>query len=306
MMKIDVHAHWFPPALSAAHQSLTGRPAWPLHPADLADRVEDLDNAGVDRQILGSGHVQPYSHDRAAAATTARLFNDLYAEQVRTHGGRFGAFAALPLPHIDASLAEVARCLDELGFSGIGLGSSVLGAELIDASMEPLWAELDRRGATVFIHPVVTPERVPIAPDPYRMAATFGGPSEAAIAAAQLAVSGVSQRYPGIRWVIATMGGTLPLLWRRLEMNSELLGRDDVLADDPAAELRKFFYDTTLSDAPAAFALMREFVGNDQLVFGTDSPKTRVADWLSTIRELVPRADFDLVAGGTARDRLGL
>ncbi|UOZ03454.1 amidohydrolase family protein [Amycolatopsis sp. WQ 127309] len=305
---IDVHSHWFPPAFSATYERVTGREAWPPHPADLRDRIADIEAAGLELQILGSGHNQPYSEDRATAVDAARAFNDLYADAVSRHGGRLGAFGAIPLPHADEAIAEAIRCLDELSFAGIGVGTTAVGRSLSDPDFEPLWAELHRRRTTVFVHPVVTPDRFTLSPDPYAMGPKFGGPLEATMAAAHLVVSGVTRRYPGINWVIAPMGGTLPYLWRRFEESSQAMGQDDLLAGDPATELKKLYYDTTLSDDPRVIRFMVDAVGIDQLVFGSDAPKVTATDWIGRMKKTRLFGDDDLgkLLGGTARTRLGL
>ncbi|MGP4015033.1 amidohydrolase family protein [Saccharopolyspora sp. 5N708] len=303
---IDVHAHWFPPEFSAAYARTTGRPAWPPHTDDLTGRIADLDAAEVDLQILSGGHIQPYSTDRDRAVGCARTFNDLYAAAVSMYAGRLGAFGAVPLPHVDEAIAEAARCLDDLGFVGIGVGTTVAGRPLSDPDFEPLWAELHRRRTTVFVHPVVTPDRFTLSPDPYLLGPKFGGPLEAAMATTQLVVSGVPKRHPDIKWIIAPMGGALAFLWRRFEMDSEILGQQELFEHDPTAELRKFFYDTTLSDDPRAVQWMTDLVGVDQLVFGSDAPKVTVVDWLNRMEKIFTRDDLVKVTGETARRRLEL
>src|SRR5690606_5352267 len=105
---IDVHAHWFPTPYTEAFQRLGGRKAWPEHPPHLDDRPALLEEAGVDVQVVGLGHNQPYFEDAAAADECARLGNDLYAAEIAKHP-RLKAFGCVPLPHVDLALAETAR-----------------------------------------------------------------------------------------------------------------------------------------------------------------------------------------------------
>ena len=306
---IDVHAHYFPPTFTEAFaRHGSGRKAWPEHPAGLDDRVKDLDSAGLDRQVLGLGHNQPYFDDRSASSEVARLSNDLYAETVRRWDGRFTAFGAIPLPHIDEAVAEAVRCLDDLGFVGIGIGTTALGRSLSDPVFEPLWTELDRRGTTVFVHPVGTPDTASTGLESYLLGPKFGGPQEAGLAAIHLVVSGLTRRCPSIRWIIAPMGGTAPYLWRRFEEISESLGQTDWLVDDLRGELRKLYYDTTLTDDPDVYRFMMQSLGADRLVLGTDAPRVTATDWIGRLRSASGLGDAELkrVLGGTAQNDLML
>ena len=79
---------------------------------------------------------------------------DIYADVARRYPERFAAFGCVPLPHVDAALGEVERCLDTLGMVGITTGCSIEGRPLDDPAFEPFWAALDRRGAALFLHPM--------------------------------------------------------------------------------------------------------------------------------------------------------
>ena len=309
MTMIDVHAHYFPPRFTEAFARLGGgRRAWPEHRPELDARIADLDTAQLEHQVLGLGHNQPYFEDADASRTVARLANDLYAEVTTQWSGRLAAFGAIPLPHVDEAIAEAVRCLDDLGFAGIGIGTTAFGRPLSDPAFEPLWAELDRRRAAVFVHPVGTPDTFTTGMDAYMLGPKFGGPQEAGLAAAHLVISGVTRRFPGIGWIIAPMGGTLPYVWRRFEEMSESLGQDEWLAGDPGGELRKLYYDTTLTDDPAVYRFMIDTLGADRLVLGTDAPRVTATDWITRVRAVpgLETADMDGVLGGNVRSLLRL
>ncbi|WP_433297097.1 amidohydrolase family protein [Pseudonocardia sp. CA-142604] len=309
MAMIDVHAHYFPPTfIDAFARHGSGRRAWPEHPRELDARIKDLDAAQLDHQVLGLGHNQPYFEDVGASQTVARLANDLYAEVTTQWSGRLAAFGAIPLPHVDEAMAEAVRCLDVLGFAGIGIGTTALGRPLSDPAFEPLWAELDRRHTAVFVHPVGTPDTLTPGMDAYMLGPKFGGPQEAGLATAHLVISGVTRRFPGIEWIIAPMGGTLPYVWRRFEEISESLGQDEWLAGDPGGELRKLHYDTTLTDDPDVYRFMIDKLGADRLVLGTDAPRVTATDWIARVRAVpgFDTAEMDGVLGGNARSVLRL
>jgi predicted TIM-barrel fold metal-dependent hydrolase len=307
---VDVHAHYFPPAVVEAFDRLGSQPVWPPHPEGLDERVADLAAAGVDRQLIGLGHNQPYFPDGAAAAECAAFCNDLYAESVANGEGRLGAFAALPMSDVEAATAEARRCLDELDFAGIGLGTSV-GNEgnLDDAEFEPLWAELNSRSAVVFLHPVGTPPTRALGTEAYMMGPKFGGPHEMTVAATRLLMSGVTTRHPDIRFVLAAGGGTLAYLWPRFTEMTRALGQlDDVAAygGDLDSAPADFWFDTAHSDDPRPQRYLIETVGVDRLVLGTDGPRVKPADWIAKIRAGLAADEVELVLGRTAADDLGL
>ncbi|ETB15967.1 amidohydrolase, partial [Mycobacterium avium 09-5983] len=168
-MTIDVHAHAVIPRY---HQLLADKglviPGYGASgglPAPAEDAVTDgeeavrrritmMDEAGVERQLL-SAMFAPYFVEQADAVAAARCVNDAHAAMVDQHHDRLGAYAALPLPHLDASIAELGRCVDELGMVGVALQCACLGESIAAARFEPLYEELNRRGAVVFFHPCV-------------------------------------------------------------------------------------------------------------------------------------------------------
>ena len=132
-MSTDVHAHFWTDAyldrIAALGKTDTaaqrGRGAG--DGADLAARLALMDRAEVGMQILSAAPQLPHGPDETAAVDAARFVNDQYAELVARHPGRFAAFASLPLPHVDASLAELARALDDLGMVGVAMTTTIMG-----------------------------------------------------------------------------------------------------------------------------------------------------------------------------------
>jgi aminocarboxymuconate-semialdehyde decarboxylase len=113
-----------------------------------------MESAGVDVQVLSASPQLPYSDDREAAITAAVRLNDWHAEVVSRHPDRLRAFACTPMPHIDASLAKIERALGALGIAGVTMTTSVLGQTLTEPWFAPIFQELERRGAVLYLHPV--------------------------------------------------------------------------------------------------------------------------------------------------------
>jgi 6-methylsalicylate decarboxylase len=275
-LAIDFHAHYWPEAyldalerhgLDASYQR---KQKWAGGAeADLAARLSMMDAARVDMQILSPGGPMPYLDNEEAALRSARLANDLYRELVDRYPGRFGAFGLMPLPHADAAIAEASRCLDDLAVAGIGIGTSILGGTIADERYETFYAELDRRGAILYVHPSGVGAGSPLI-SPFNLTWVVGAPVEDTLAAVHLIFTGLLQRYPNIKVLVSHIGGALPVLLGRLDF----LYRDELPAMDvePSDLARRMWYDSVAhGDTLAIEAAVRAF-GPDRVVLGSDFP----------------------------------
>ena len=207
-MSTDVHAHFWTDAyldkIAALGKTDTaaqrGRGAG--GGADLDARLALMDRAEVGMQILSAAPQLPHGPDETAAVDAARFVNDQYAELVARHPGRFAAFGSLPLPHIDASLAELARALDDLRMAGVALTTTIMDQPLIDSPAAQLFAELDRRGTVLFLHPagnaawVLLTERAAVLSARCADCATQAGVPEAVSSAATTAAT-IAEQFAG-------------------------------------------------------------------------------------------------------------
>ena len=212
--------------------------------------------------------------DPVKAATLARACN-LYVAALRDNNpSGFGFFASLPsLLDIKASLEEIAYAFDTLDADGVtlftryGADSRYLG----HADFKPIWAELSRRKAVVFIHPthpVDTRLINPSLPQPM-----YDYPHETGRTAVDLVVSGVLRCYPGCKIILSHAGGTLPYLIYRvanmLPFTPMSIGRTTEQIVD---EAREFYFDTALSSGPVTLAALFEFAKPGHVFFGSDFP----------------------------------
>jgi len=146
MKRIDAHAHVTPQAYVDAVPAPGGN--LPKPPAVGAEALlAMMDRYAIDAAVISTGPPGAFFGDQARANEIARLANELIAATVHDTPSRFAGLAMLPLPDPDAALAELAHALDEMGFDGVLLLSHVAGTYLGDPLWEPLYAELDRRGA---------------------------------------------------------------------------------------------------------------------------------------------------------------
>ena len=268
-MRVDVHAHYYHSTYidRLARNGADTRPAVRAPGAEVTfeQRVELLDGAGIRVQVLSVGALQPCFANVDEATAAARLTNDLYADICQRYGGRFSAFAAVPLPHIDAALTELTRAIDVLGMVGVNLGCSIASRPLDDAAFAPFFAELDRRGMVVFLHPVGC-GCGPFLED-LGLDFPLGAPFEDSIAAIRLVLGGVIHRFPKIRFIVPHLGGTLPFLITRLDGSSVGRGWEY----KPSEHLKRLWYDS-INGNVAALRCAREAFGADRLLLGTDFP----------------------------------
>jgi aminocarboxymuconate-semialdehyde decarboxylase len=271
---IDVHAHHLSPALLP----FLARAQIPLAPGgarrmrspvpmlEFAARLPMMAEAGVGRQILSSA-LCAYTPDEKLALHGAQLVNDEFARVCADDPGHFSFWAALPLPHVDAALAELARAFDELGALGAILHCSCLGESIARAEFDPLFAELDRRRAVVFLHPCqdgIGSRAV----NEWGLTVCAGASFEDTVAALHLIARQVPRRFPHVRFIVPHFGGLLPTLLARLDGQMVQEG----FAEPPSATARRFFYDTVgWGSKPALLAAAAAF-GASQLVPGSDYP----------------------------------
>jgi aminocarboxymuconate-semialdehyde decarboxylase len=318
---IDVHNHFYPPEYLDALRSgdsvvrvtidAEGNPC--LHypgdynvavvgHRDIVYRQLVLEREGVDTQIITlttpGTHVEP----PARAVRLARLVNDAFAEIVRERSPRFSALATLPLCAPEDSVTELTRAMTELGLPGAMIFSNVNGVALTDERFEPLYAEADRLGAVLHIHPT-DPVGVEAMTD-YWLMPLVGFLFDTTLAAAKLVFAGVPERYPRIKWVLSHLGGAIPYLAERLDRGWSAFADCRVQISKPPSEyLRQFYFDTVNFDVNA-LRLAVDFAGASRILAGSDYPHQigsipLMKESLGALR--VSQAERAMILGGNAR-----
>jgi 6-methylsalicylate decarboxylase len=273
---VDVHHHILPPPFVAAQRDEILYYA--RDPAVLdwspARALEQLDRFGLDTAYTSLG--VPGAPDPGLA----RACNEYAGELVRDHPGRFGAFASLPLPDIDASLAELEFALDELSADGVGLLSNYGGRHLGDPLFAPLFEELDRRRAVVHVHPIAPPAcrgLLPDYPDPF-----IEFPFDTTRAATSLLYAGAFARWPRISFIFSHGAGAVPMLSQRIVAPAQMTGS----VADPLGQLSRLYADAVTSTSRPAFAAATEFLGHARILFGSDYPYVPIAATADGLRGL--------------------
>jgi predicted TIM-barrel fold metal-dependent hydrolase len=272
-MIIDVHAHHIPAEfaqfMAGSAPPAGSRPASPPGAPQLPPfeaRFEAMSAAGVGRQILSS-FMSFYVPDRERGVAGARLLNDHFSALCEQYPDKLSFWATLPLPHVEDAVAEIGRSFDKLGAVGVILSTFVMNGSIAREEFEPMYAELDRRKAVVFLHPCQNGLCSPLIND-FGLTVCAGASMEDAVAAMHLIARRIPMRYPNIRFIIPHFGGILPMLLNRLDGQMP----QDGFAERPSVTARRFFYDTVGWGSKAALIAAVEAFGDTQLVPGSDYP----------------------------------
>jgi 6-methylsalicylate decarboxylase len=275
--RIDVHNHLVPPAfLNAGRaQIIAGADTDPSAVVNWnpAHAIEEMDRSGVAVAMLSmpTPGLALLGGGRDQWRKLARTCNEYAASLSRDYPGRFGNFAALPLPDVEGSLAEAVYALDVLKADGIGLLSSYGKTYPGDPSFRPLFAELNRRKAVVFVHPT-SPQccatslpGMPATLDEFMFEVTRSITS--------MLFGGTFAQFPDIRFIFTHAGGTMAPISARI--NAFGARHHEFDADNPQGvyyELKKLHYDIANSTNPSAMSALMNLVPTSQILFGSDTP----------------------------------
>jgi predicted TIM-barrel fold metal-dependent hydrolase len=279
-MIVDVHAHYHPRAYEEALDRMPGRArgsgfAGGRHPvtddeSHVQTRLQMMDDAGVGVQVLSpAAGWAPYSEDEAAAVEAARVCNDTTAALANRMPERFRALVSLPLPHVDASLRELQRGLDELGMIGVNVHCSVLNRPVVEPKFLPLYSELNRRNAVVLFHPTGNGICSPLVTD-FGLNSALGTSLEDTTVALHLIARRIPSQFPNITFIVPHLGGPIAMLLERLDNQFSMAARE--LPEPPSVTARRFYYDTVGHGSHAALLCAWKAFGAAHLVPGSDFP----------------------------------
>jgi predicted TIM-barrel fold metal-dependent hydrolase len=268
--RIDVHHHFIPPVHVEAMMK-PGRRAGPPPPKwSPASSLEDMDKSGIATAILSA--VQPgvwYGDNQEEARKLGREINEYAAKAIQDHPGRFGLFALISPPDVEGSLKEIEYALDTLKADGIGLLTSYQDKYLGDPSFAPVYDELNRRRAVIYVHPTTPACCRGLVPGIPPGSIEYATDSTRTIA--HLVFSGTAAKYPNIRWIFSHSGGTLPFLTGRfVRLWQER--KPAHLPQGPLPEFRKFSYELAQGNTPGQIAALLKMVSVSQVMYGTDFP----------------------------------
>ena len=285
---IDIHHHILPDFFWRATNEASG-PVGGIAPAHWSadGAVSFMDDAGIDVAVTSISTPGVHLGDDAAARALARRCNEFSAELIQKHPSRFGGFACVPLPDVEGSLRELEYALDVLKLDGVVLFSNARAVYLGDRRFAPLFEELQRRAAVVFVHPTASPDTTFHQlglPD-----SLLDFPVDTSRALANLHYSNTFARTPDVKYIFSHAGGTIPYVATRFGIVDEMKVIEGADERGLAADtLRRLYWDTALSWKDPVLAMLRSVVGMGQVLYGSDFPYLR--------RDLAVRSRVELEA----------
>ncbi|KAF9485286.1 amidohydrolase 2 [Pholiota conissans] len=273
---IDVHHHYFPLDLDKENSNVnvgfkTPAENLPWFP-EISMRA--MDTMHIDFSILSFPAISNGCVSQENRAIT-RGRNEFAADVCRRYPHKFGFFTTLPfLDDIEGSIAEAIYGLDSLTAYGVSI-SSCYGvgpaAKYIgDECYYPIWAELNKRKAVVFLHGSQVPSSTPY-PHPFLGIPITEVPNETFKAAAHLVVTGHRRKFPNVKIILAHLGGSAPFLATRAAVLSNYMGCT-LTPEEILTDFKSFYYETALSASELTLTAMKTFAQEDRILFGTDFP----------------------------------
>jgi predicted TIM-barrel fold metal-dependent hydrolase len=281
---------------------------------DLGDlRVQEMDAAGIDTQVLSLTSPGVQQMGAAAAAAIAHEQNDYLADRVKDHPDRFAGFAALPTPVPDRAAEELERTVSKYGFKGAAIMGHTRGRYLDDEFFRPILESAAALKVPIYIHPTAPPQKVievsytgNYAPNVASLLSTmaWGWHIETAIHSLRLVASGAFDRYPDLQILIGHLGEAIPFMLSRIDQR---LSREQTHLERPAGAYFRENFSYTFSGfnyLPPFLDLLLQ-VGVDRILFSTDYPYGSMESARNFLDQLpVSPADKEQIAHGNAEHLL--
>jgi aminocarboxymuconate-semialdehyde decarboxylase len=294
MLKIDIHTHILPPrwpslrerygyggfvelehfGCNQARMVIDGQSFREIESNcwDPVRRMEEYDEHGCQVQVLSTVPVMfSYWARPEDGLDLSRILNDHIASVVRQYPQRFIGLGTIPMQDADLAVRELERCVQDLDFPGVQIGSNINGRNLDDPDLFPVFQAAESLGACIFVHPwnMLGQDRMA----KYWMSWLVGMPAETALAICSVLFSGMLGKLPRLRIAFAHGGGAFPAIIGRVAHGFE--ARPDLCAVDhpinPREYLSKIYYDSLVHD-PQYLCYFVKQVGAERVALGTDYP----------------------------------
>ncbi len=294
--RIDVHHHHVPPGVMPGVPAPAGtNPAANTFGRGWTPErtLEQMDKNDISVSILSMTQMGDVLYDNTPKGRDAvRRGNDYGASLMAKWPKRFGLFTGVPLPDIDSVMKEIAYGYDTLKADGVGIYTNDNQTHWPgDAYFDPMWQELNRRNAIVYMHPLAPPcctklnDSVPTSMNEFDFDITRGCTS--------ILANGIFHRFPNVKVIIPHSGGTMPMIAGRIQDRYPMDAKHkEFIPNGVIAELQKFYFDIAHASFPWPMAAMTKFAKPDHILFGTDYPFEPIESTVNQIPGLGFSPDF--------------
>ena len=292
--RIDVHHHISPPTWLDAVKSMK-KDDPPMANWSVQKSIEDMDTAGVAIAMTSPTTPQLQGLDAPTAARIAKESTE-YAKKLETdHPGRFGTWAMLPLPYIDETLKAIEYAFDTLKVDGVSIMTSYGDKWLGYQEFEPIWQELNKRKATVYTHPTAANCCVNLVRNIAPGDIEFGTDTTRSIYT--IIFSGFAEKYPDINWIWSHGGGSITAFYERFTVQAPMRPayKGKITRDQVEKQIRRFYYDTAAIPNNVTLSALAVMVPVSQILYGTDFPYRRAAEYTKPITEFFKAKDLKAV-----------
>lgn len=270
--RIDVHYHHIPPfwlddpdvRRTMAPQTVERAETWKS-----AAALEEMDKNLVRTAVTSISNPGIWFGDARRSRDLARASNDYATDLATNHPGRFASLAALPLPDIEGSLAEIEYAYDTVGAVGIGLFTSYDDKWVADEAFAPVFEELNRRRAVVYVHPTAPAEVPPYLPQVPKALLEY--PADTTRAIWQWILTGAVDRFPNVSMIFSHAGSSFLSGLPRVELLARTR-KDLGIRGDLAEQAARLYYEISSSSDRASLAILKNHVPSSHVLLGTDSP----------------------------------
>ena len=276
------------------------------HPGhyDLSARIKDLDQCGIDTQILSLTLPSIEELPVEEGVKWARKINDYFAEVCQKYPGRFYAYVTLPFQDIGESLKELDRAYHELKVKGIAMFSNIQFKPLASQEFHPIYAKAEEYGLPIFIHPAIPFHAEAVQKHKFNVG-LYGFTFDTTMAVMSLIWQGVLERFPNLKIIHSHLGGVVPYLVQRMEdswrVSSKMLGLE--LPQKPSEYYKRQVYPDSISGFLPAMRCCLDFVGSKRICLGTDYAHG-IGNWeqaIHFVNELnLPKEDTHNILGRNA------
>ena len=319
--KFDLHTHYYPTVYFDRIRDLPSEFSFDKSPSgqtiikyrgarffgvtppmtDVAQRLEDMDRVGIDVEVVSLSTPNVFFTDAEHQPEIARLTNDAYAELIARYPARFKGFASIPMDAPDAALNELHRAIGELKLNGVILLSNIGGKPLTSPEYRPFFAEANRMKLCILLHPMLPANTEPFRE--YVLGPIVGFMFDTTLAVARMCFDGMLREFPDIRWIVGHLGGAVPYLMERMDNGWRDFPECRAHIDElPSSYLKRLYYDT-VNFNPHMLNMVREMIGADRMVLGSDYPHLlgSIERAVSSIEGLeIPDDEKRLIFEGTA------